>query len=136
MGVRRDALLPITEHDHRKVRVPGVLLRAMFSPRNREGFSDAAFRQIHPRKVEVMLLKIYFHFFVSQSILLESRRELMQMLHTRKKAEIEVLSSLPFSKNAADESTEFMRKRQKTSSFTPLVEYVKTSIHRVLSECG
>ena len=58
------------------------------------------------------------------------------MLHTRKKAEIEVLSSLPSSKNTADESTEFMRKRQKISSFTPLVEYVKTSIHRVLSECG
>lgn len=56
MGLDRDALLPITEHDQRKVRVPGVF--ALIDDRFKHllpGFSDASLRQVHPGQVEVRL---------------------------------------------------------------------------------
>lgn len=57
----------------------------------------------------------------------------MHMLHTRRKAEIEVLSSLLSPRNTEElEQYEFRSKRQKTLSSTPLVHYITNSINLVL----
>lgn len=57
----------------------------------------------------------------------------MHMLHTRRKAEIEVLSSLLSPRNTEGiEQYEFRKKRQRTLSSSPLVQYVTNSINRVL----
>ena len=86
----KDGLIPITKHDWKKV---GAIYWLSISGKDRPfsaGHDDAS-QTRSTKEMEVSLLCLLA--IQSISLFITLRRELQNMLHTRRKAEIEILSS-------------------------------------------
>jgi hypothetical protein len=94
LGISKEHLLPINKHDEKKVRVEGLLYFKSDCGRitnlSGSGYALPA-RYPHSWEMEVGFIRFMFLQMLSNSSV--PRKEMQYMLHSRRKAEIEILST-------------------------------------------